>query len=432
MLSRNSIHHLRQVTRRIKHGFTHQTRSAGVTAASQKVFDREKRYGAHNYASVPVALTRAEGVYVWDVDGKRYFDFLSSYSAVNQGHCHPRLVRVLQQQAERLTLTSRAFYSDVLGEYEEYITNLFGYDKVLPMNTGVETGETSVKLARKWAYKVKGVPQGQAKHVFCENNFWGRTIAAVSASTDPVAYNDYSPFVPGFIIIPFNDLDALDKATQDPDVCSFMVEPIQGEAGVVVPDNGYIQGVRDICTKNNVLFIADEVQTGLGRTGKRLCVDHEGVKPDMVLLGKALSGGLYPVSAVLANDEVMLTILPGEHGSTYGGNALGSRIAIEALKVCEEERLAENSERLGVLLREELNKISKDLVTVVRGMGLFNAIVIKPPLDAWDVCLRMRDNGLLAKPTHGDKIRFSPPLVITEEQLWQCIDIIRKSLEESA
>ncbi|XP_077992314.1 ornithine aminotransferase, mitochondrial-like [Glandiceps talaboti] len=396
----------------------------------EEVFHREKTYGAHNYAPIPVALAKGEGVFVWDVEGKRYYDFLSAYSAVNQGHCHPKLVKVLQDQAAKLTLTSRAFYNDVLGEYEEYVTKLFGYDKVLPMNTGVEGGETACKLARKWAYKVKKVPKNQAKILFAANNFWGRTLAAVSSSTDPSAYDHYGPYMPGLEIIPYNDLKALDEATSDPNVCAFMVEPIQGEAGVMVPDPGYLKGVRDICTKNNVLFIADEVQTGLCRTGKRLCVDHENVRPDIVILGKALSGGLYPVSAVLCDDEIMMTILPGEHGSTYGGNPLGCKVAIAALEVLEDEKLAENAETLGHFLRGELDKLDKNVVTKVRGKGLLNAIVIKetPEFDAWKVCMRLRDNGLLAKPTHGDIIRFAPPLNITKDQLQECIEIINKTI----
>lgn len=395
---------------------------------SEAVFAREDKYGAHNYHPLPVALYRAQGVFVWDVDGNRYYDFLSAYSAVNQGHCHPRIVRALQDQAGTLSLTSRAFYSTILGQYEEFITRLFGYDKVLPMNTGVEAGETACKLARKWGYKVKGIPKNQAKHIFAEGNFWGRTLAAISSSTDPSSYDGFGPFMPGFINVPYNDLEALDKATQDPQVCSFMVEPIQGEAGVVVPDPGYLQGVREICSNNNVLFIADEVQTGLGRTGRRLCVDHESVRPDIVALGKALAGGLYPVSAVLADDHIMLQIRPGEHGSTFGGNPLGCRVAIEALRVLEEEKLAENADRLGEMFRRGLRNLPSDVIKSVRGKGLLNAIVIDEKFDAWEVCLRLRDNGLLAKPTHGDRIRLAPPLVITEAQVQECIDIIEKTI----
>lgn len=395
---------------------------------AEAVFAREDKYGAHNYHPLPVALVKGQGVFVWDVDGNRYYDFLSAYSAVNQGHTHPRIVRALQEQAGTLSLVSRAFYNSILGEYEEYITRLFGYEKVLPMNTGVEGGETATKLARKWAYNVKGIPKYQAKHVFAEGNFWGRTLAAISSSTDPSSFDGFGPFMPGFINIPYNDLEALDKVTQDPHVCSFMVEPIQGEAGVVVPDPGYLKGVREICTKNNVLFIADEVQTGLGRTGRRLCVDHDAVRPDIVILGKALAGGLYPVSAILADDHIMLQIKPGEHGSTFGGNPLGCRVAIEALKVLEEERLAQNAEYLGKIFREGLSKLPSDVVKCVRGKGLLNAIIIDDKIDAWEVCLRLRDSGLLAKPTHGDKIRLAPPLVISEPQIEECIDIIAKTI----
>jgi len=409
----------------------HVTAAAAVGRESRQaeaVFAREDKFGAHNYHPLPVALCKAQGVFVWDVDGNRYYDFLSAYSAVNQGHCHPRIVRALQEQAETLSLTSRAFYSTILGQYEEFITRLFGYEKVLPMNTGVEGGETAIKLARKWGYNVKGIPKGQARHIFAEGNFWGRTLAAISSSTDPSSFDGFGPFMPGFINVPYNDLEALDKATQDPLVCSFMVEPIQGEAGVVVPDHGYLRGVREICTKNNVLFIADEVQTGLGRTGRRLCVDHESVRPDIVALGKALAGGLYPVSAVLADDHIMLQIKPGEHGSTFGGNPLGCRVAIEALRVLEEEKLAQNAERLGQMFRDGLSNLPSDVIKAVRGKGLLNAIVIDEKIDAWEVCLRLRDNGLLAKPTHGDRIRLAPPLVITEAQTQECIDIIAKTI----
>ncbi|KAL1424124.1 hypothetical protein MTO96_003622 [Rhipicephalus appendiculatus] len=366
--------------------------------SSDQVFEREEKYGAHNYHPLPVAIHKAKGVHVWDVDGRVYFDFLSAYSAVNQGHCHPKIVRALKEQAEVLTLTSRAFYNTALGELAEKVTNMFGYDKVLPMNTGVEAAETACKLARR--------------------------IAAVSASTDPSSFAGFGPFVPGFEIIPYDDLPALEKALQDPNVCAFMVEPIQGEAGVVVPSAGYLRGVRDLCTKHRVLWIADEIQTGLGRTGKMLCVDHDNVRPDIVTLGKALSGGLYPVSAALADDEVMLVIKPGEHGSTYGGNPLGARVAVAALEVLEEERLSENAQKLGEILRAELGRLPKDLVTQVRGKGLLNAIIVAPGLDAWEICLQLKENGLLAKPTHGDKIRLAPPLVITEKELKQCIEII--------
>lgn len=405
-----------------------QTAVDHVGKFSEEVFRREEEYGAHNYHPLPVALCRARGVFVWDVDGNRYYDFLSAYSAVNQGHCHPRIVKALQDQAAVLSLTSRAFYSDLLGEYEEFITRLFGYQKVLPMNTGVETFETAIKLARKWSYNVKKVPLNETRHVFAASSFHGRTLAAISSSTDPSSYAGFGPFMPGFVVIPYNDLKALEDATRDPRVCSFMVEPIQGEAGVVVPDAGYLTGVREICTRNNVLFIADEVQTGLGRTGRRVCIDHEHVKPDMLLLGKALAGGLYPVSAVLADDEVMLQIQAGEHGSTFGGNPLGCRVAMEALKVLEEEKLAENADRLGRIFRDELSRLPADIVTTVRGKGLLNAIVIAGKYDAWEVCLRMRDNGLIAKPTHDDKIRLAPPLVMTETQLREAIDIIAKTL----
>ncbi|XP_008559384.1 ornithine aminotransferase, mitochondrial isoform X2 [Microplitis demolitor] len=396
----------------------------GIT--SQEIFTREDKYGAHNYHPLPVALCRGEGVFMWDVEGKRYYDFLSAYSAVNQGHCHPRIYKAMIDQGKKLTLTSRAFYSDALGEFEEFITKLFGYDKWLPMNTGVEGGETACKLARKWAYKVKKIPDNSAKILFAENNFWGRTLSAVSSSTDPTCSSGFGPFMPGFEIVPYDDLISLEKKLKDPQVCAFMVEPIQGEAGVVVPKDGYLKKVRELCTKYNVLWIADEVQTGLGRTGKRLAVDHENVKPDILILGKALSGGFYPVSGVLANDPVMLCIKPGEHGSTYGGNPLGCRIAMEAMKVLEEEKLADNAQKLGVILREELNKLPKDIVTLVRGKGLLNAIVINKKFDAMKICIEFKEHGLLAKPTHGHIIRLAPPLVITEEQIYECCDIMSK------
>ncbi|XP_075072179.1 ornithine aminotransferase, mitochondrial [Mixophyes fleayi] len=397
---------------------------------SEYVFEREARYGAHNYHPLPVALERGKGVYVWDVEGRRYFDFLSAYSAVNQGHCHPKIVSALKSQADKLTLTSRAFYNDVLGEYEEYVTKLFNYNKVLPMNTGVEGGETACKLARKWAYTVKGIPKYKAQIIFAAGNFWGRTMSAISSSTDPSSYEGFGPFMPGFKIIPYNDLPALERSLQDPNVAAFMVEPIQGEAGVIVPDEGYLTEVKRLCSAYNVLFIADEVQTGLARTGKMLAVDHENVHPDIVVLGKALSGGVYPVSAVLCDDEVMLTIKPGEHGSTYGGNPLACRVAIASLEVIEEENLAENARVMGELLRTELTNNSPEIVTNVRGKGLLNAIVIKQTqeCDAWKVCLRLRDNGLLAKPTHGDIIRFAPPLTISEEEMQECVEIILKTL----
>ena len=389
----------------------------------------EDNYGAHNYHPIPVVLERGEGVYVWDVNGKKYFDFLAAYSAVNQGHCHPRIIKALINQAQKLTLTSRAFYNSILGEYEKYITSYFGYDKVLPMNTGVEGGETALKLARRWAYDVKGVEKNKAKVVFAKGNFWGRTLAAISSSNDPSSFEGFGPFLTGFELIEYNNLNALEEAIKDPNTAAFMVEPIQGEAGVIVPDNNYLKGVRALCTKYNVLFIADEVQTGLGRTGKMLACDHEGVKPDILILGKALSGGTIPVSAVLANNEVMLTIKPGEHGSTYGGNPLACAVAMEALKVLKDEKLSENSEALGIIFREEMNRLKNesDLITDVRGKGLFNAIVIKElnGKTALDVCLKFAENGLLAKPTHGDIIRFAPPLVINREQLMECVNIIR-------
>lgn len=408
---------------------TAEDMSVSMGVASEAIFRREDKYGAHNYHPLPVALCRGEGVRIWDVEGRVYYDFLSAYSAVNQGHCHPRIIKALHQQADILTLTSRAFYSDVLGEYEEYVTKLFGYDKVLPMNTGVEGGETACKLARKWGYTVKKIPDNQAKIVFVEGNFWGRTMAAISSSTDPSSYSGFGPYMPGYVIIPYNDLNALKTALEDPTVCAFMMEPIQGEAGVIVPDHGYLQGVRDLCTKNNVLWIADEVQTGLGRTGKRLAVDHENVKPDILVLGKALSGGVLPVAATLANDEVMLTIKPGEHGSTFGGNPLACKVAMAALQVLEEEKLADNAEKLGQILRAEMRELSSSVVNLVRGKGLLNAIVIQPEFDAWEVCLRLRNEGLLAKPTHGDIIRFAPPLVINEKEMLECVSIIRKVIQ---
>jgi ornithine--oxo-acid transaminase len=394
----------------------------------------EDRYNAHNYHPIPVVLERGAGVHVWDVEGKQYFDFLSAYSAVNQGHCHPRIIAALSAQAQKLTLTSRAFYNNLLGEYAEFITQYFGYDRVLPMNTGVEGGETAIKLARHWAYRVKGVPENKAKVVFVEGNFWGRTLAAISSSTDPSSYKDFGPFMPGYEIIPYNDLPALEKALQDPHVAAFMFEPIQGEAGVVVPDDDYIPGARALCTKYRALLIADEVQTGIARTGRRLCCDHFDVKPDILVLGKALSGGVLPVSAALANDEVMLTIKPGEHGSTFGGNPLACAVAMEALKVVEDEGLAENAERLGRIFRARMDSLQSarpDLIARVRGKGLLNAVVINDSEDsktAWNICLALAENGLLAKPTHGNIIRFAPPLVITESQMDTCCGIIDKVL----
>lgn len=402
---------------------------------SQQAIDLEHKYGAHNYHPLPVVLHRGKGVHVWDVEGKQYYDFLSAYSAVNQGHCHPRIINALKEQADLLTLTSRAFHNDVLGQYEKYITELFGYDKILPMNTGVEGGETALKLCRKWAYKVKGIPENQAIILFAKNNFWGRTLAAVSSSTDPSAYDDYGPYLPGFQIVDYNDISALEKALENPNVAGFMVEPIQGEAGVVVPDEGYLKKAYDICKSKNVLFIADEVQTGISRTGKLFCCQHENVKPDILILGKALSGGVFPVSAALADDEVMMTIAPGEHGSTFGGNPLACKVALAALQVAVEEDLAGNAEYLGNLFREKMNAYieNSNIVNLVRGKGLLNAIVINDTEDsstAWDMCMAMKENGLLAKPTHGNIIRFAPPLVITEEQLLDCVNIIIKTLKE--
>jgi ornithine--oxo-acid transaminase len=398
--------------------------------SSQEAIDLENKYGAHNYHPLPVVLAKGEGVFVWDVEGKKYYDFLSSYSAVNQGHCHPKIVEALKEQADTLTLTSRAFHNDVLGKYEEFVTKLFGYDKVLPMNTGVEGGETANKLARKWGYMKKGIEKNKARIIFAKGNFWGRTLAAISSSDDPSSYEGFGPFMPGYDLIPYNNLEALEKELKDFIVCAFMVEPIQGEAGVVVPDEGYLQGVRKLCDKYNVLFIADEVQTGIARTGKMLACDYEDARPDLLILGKAISGGVFPVSAVLADDEIMLCIQPGEHGSTFGGNPLACNVAQAALEVVLDENLAENAYRLGKIFRRELRDFNNDMITLVRGRGLLNAIVIKPKngKEAWDVCLKLRDNGLLAKPTHGNIIRFAPPLVITEEQLITCIGIIKKTL----
>ncbi|CAL8087134.1 unnamed protein product [Calicophoron daubneyi] len=401
-----------------------------LTSLSEKIFKREEKYGAHNYHPLPVALTRGKGIYVWDVEGNKYMDFLSAYSAVNMGHSHPRLIKVLADQAEIMTLSSRAFYTNLLGEYEEFITNLFHYDKVLPMNTGVEAGETGCKLARKWAYKVKKIPDNQARIVFAEGNFWGRTLAACSSSTDPSCYAGFGPFMPGFDIVPYDDLGALEEKLKNPNTCAFMVEPIQGEAGVRVPSPGYLKGVRQLCDKYKVLFMADEVQTGLGRTGKRLCCDHESVRPDILLLGKALSGGMLPVSAVLADDAVMLGIQPGEHGSTYGGNPLACRVAITALKIIEEEKLAAHAEKLGEKFRTELAKLPKKVVKDYRGKGLLNAIIIDAKYDAWKICLKLRDHGLLAKQTHDTIIRLAPPLVITEEELMKAAEILNHVLTE--
>ncbi|HRS53405.1 MAG TPA: ornithine--oxo-acid transaminase [Bacteroidales bacterium] len=400
-----------------------------ITSSAQAI-EMEKHYGAHNYHPLPVVLNKGEGVYLWDVEGKKYFDFLSAYSAVNQGHCHPRIVEALINQAKTLTLTSRAFYNDALGPFEKYVTELFGFDKVLPMNTGAEAVETAIKLCRKWAYLKKGIPENEAKIIVCENNFHGRTITIISMSSDPEAYKEYGPYTPGFITIPYNNIDALAKALDNNNIAGFLVEPIQGEAGVYVPDEGYLAKAYQLCKSKNVLFIADEVQTGIARTGKMLACDHENVKPDILILGKAISGGVYPVSAVLANDDIMLCIKPGQHGSTFGGNPIAARVAVIALQVVQEEKLAENADRLGKLFREELNKLNTPMVELVRGKGLLNAIVIKPYKGkvAWDVCIKMAENGLLAKPTHEHIIRFAPPLIITEQQLMEAIDIIKKSI----
>ncbi|MEA1875869.1 MAG: ornithine--oxo-acid transaminase [Bacteroidota bacterium] len=398
---------------------------------TQDYINREDRYGAHNYHPLPVVLERGEGVFVWDVEGKRYFDFLSAYSAVNQGHCHPDIIQALTDQSQKLTLTSRAFHAAALGEYEEYITKYFGYDKVLPMNSGAEGDETAIKLCRKWGYEKKGIADNEAKIVVCEGNFHGRTITIISMSTDPDSYKGFGPYTPGFITIPYNDLEALEKVLQDPTVAGFLVEPIQGEAGVYVPEDGYLKKAFDLCKKNNVLFIADEVQTGIARTGKLLACDHEEVRPDILILGKALSGGVYPISAVLADDDIMLCIKPGEHGSTFGGNPVAAKVAIAALEVVKNEKLAENSDRLGQLFRDELKKIKSDRIELIRGKGLLNAIIIKPKngQTAWDVCVAMKDNGLIAKPTHEHIIRFAPPLVINEEQVMEAVGIIRKTIE---
>ncbi|MFO7829696.1 MAG: ornithine--oxo-acid transaminase [Bacteroidales bacterium] len=395
---------------------------------SQDYIKREEKYGAHNYHPLPVVLEKGEGVFVWDVEGKKYYDFLSAYSAVNQGHCHPKIVKALSDQAQKLTLTSRAFHNNVLGEYEEYVTKYFGYDKVLPMNTGAEADETAIKLARKWGYQKKGIPENEAKIICCNDNFHGRTITIISMSNDPVAYKDYGPYTPGFVRIPYNDTEALENELKDPNVAAFLVEPIQGEAGVFVPEDGYLKKVSELCKKYNVLFIADEVQTGIARTGKLLACDHEGVKPDVLILGKAISGGVFPVSAVLANDDIMLTIKPGEHGSTFGGNPIAGKVAIAALDVIKEEKLAENAEKLGKIFRDEFKSIQSDMIELVRGKGLLNAVVIKNKegKTAWDVCVAMAEAGVLAKPTHGNIIRFAPPLVINEEQLRDAMNKIKE------
>ena len=401
----------------------------------QNIIDLEYKFGAHNYHPLPVVLKEGKGVFVWDVEGKKYYDFLSAYSAVNQGHCHPSIIKALVDQSKKLTLTSRAFHNNILGKYEKYITSLFGYDKVLPMNTGVEGGETAVKLARKWAYEVKKVPINQAKIVFVEGNFWGRTLAAISSSTDPSSTKGFGPFMPGYEIIPYNNIPALENALKDPNVAAFMVEPIQGEAGVVVPDEDYLLKAYNLCTKSNVLFIADEVQTGIGRTGKMLCCDHYSFKPDILILGKALSGGVFPVSAILSSDEVMLTIKPGEHGSTFGGNPLACEVAIAALEVIQNENMIDNADSLGKIFRNEINNFikSSSIARLVRGKGLLNAIVINDQESgdtAWRICMSMALKGLLAKPTHGNIIRFAPPLIINEEQLKDCIKIITSTLKE--
>jgi ornithine--oxo-acid transaminase len=419
-----------------------RTRALSVRPASTLAaacMAKEQKHGAFNYHPMPVVLKRGEGVHVWDVDGKKYFDYLSAYSAVNQGHCHPEIVKALQEQAVKMTLTSPAFHNDVLGEYCEYVTGVFGYERVLPMNTGVEGGETAIKLARRWGYDVKGIEKNEATVIFAQNNFWGRTIAACSSSTDPDCYTGFGPYVPGFDVVPYNDLPSLEaKLKANPNVCAFMVEPIQGEAGVMVPDDGYLAGVAKLCKEHNVLFIADEVQTGLGRTGRMLCSDHDGVKPDVVVLGKALSGGVYPVSAVLSSDEVIRCIRAGEHGSTYGGNPLGCAVAMVALRVLQEEGMVENAERLGEKLRTTLQQLVVDhpqLVKLVRGRGLLNAIVVNAPEDsdvAWNLCLRMMEAGLLAKPTHGNIIRLAPPLVINEEQVLESAAIISKCVADMA
>ncbi|OOV19290.1 ornithine--oxo-acid transaminase [Flavobacterium sp. LM4] len=405
-----------------------------LSSKSEVLIEKENKYGAHNYHPLPVVLDRGEGVYVWDVDGKKYYDFLSAYSAVNQGHCHPKIVGAMVEQAQKLTLTSRAFYNDKLGNYEEYVTNYFGFDKVLPMNTGAEAVETALKLCRKWAYEVKGIHENLAQIIVCENNFHGRTTTIISFSNDESARKSFGPFTEGFIKIEYDNLEALEKVLESSkNIAGFLVEPIQGEAGVYVPSEGYLAKAKALCEKHNVLFIADEVQTGIARTGKLLAVHHEDVQPDILILGKAISGGVYPVSAVLANNEIMNVIKPGQHGSTFGGNPVAAAVAIAALEVVKDEKLAENAERLGIILRKGLNEIAErnDLITLVRGKGLLNAIVINCDEEsdlAWEICLKFRDNGLLAKPTHGNKIRLAPPLVITEDQIKQCLAIIEKSL----
>lgn len=405
--------------------------TTAISQQTQFYLDREERFGAHNYHPLPVVLSRGEGVFVWDVDNKRYYDFLSGYSAVNQGHCHPKIIQALVEQAQKLTLTSRAFHSDLLGEYAEFITNYFGYDKVLPMNTGVEAVETALKLARRWAYDVKGLDENQAKILVCSENFHGRTLNVISFSTDPSSKNNFGPFMPGYEVIEYNNINALEQALQDKNVAALLIEPIQGEAGVVVPDEGYLAKAAALCREANVLFVADEIQTGLARTGKMLACDHEQVRPDILVLGKALSGGTLPVSAVLADDEIMLTIKPGEHGSTYGGNPLACKVAITALQVLKDEQMAENAAVQGAYLRQKLEALSHPNIALVRGKGLLNAVVIEHTNKdaAWELCLQLKDHGLLAKPTHGDKIRFAPPLIITREQVDDCVNIISQSLQ---
>jgi ornithine--oxo-acid transaminase len=401
-----------------------------MLSKTQYYLGLEEQYGAHNYHPVPVVLTRGEGVFLWDVEGKRYYDFLSGYSAINQGHCHPKILKAFIEQSQRLTLTSRAFHSDALGEYAKFITGYFGYDKVLPMNTGVEAVETAIKLCRKWAYEVKGIAENKAAIIVCEGNFHGRTSTVISFSSDPGSKKNFGPYMPGFVSIPFNDIAALEKALEDKNIAGFLVEPVQGEAGVIVPDDGYLSKAKQLCKDANVLFIADEIQTGLCRTGKMLACDHENVRPDILLLGKALSGGMLPVSAVLADDKIMLTIKPGEHGSTYGGNPVACKVAIAALQVLKDEQMSKNAEELGQVLRSELQKINSRHIAIIRGKGLLNAIVLqhKNKEAAWELCLQLKENGLLAKPAHADKIRFAPPLVITKEQVIECAGIISKSL----
>ncbi len=402
-----------------------------MSKKTSEYISKEEQYGAHNYHPIPVVIERAEGVFMWDVDGKKYFDFLSAYSAVNQGHCHPRIIDALTSQAKKLTLTSRAFYNDTLGEYERFMTELFGYDKLLPMNSGAEAVETALKLCRRWGYDVKGIAENKAKILVCEGNFHGRTTGIISFSSDPDSTGGFGPYMPGYEIVAYNDLKALENALADKNVAGFLVEPIQGEAGVFVPDAGYLSAAYELCKAANVLFIGDEIQTGLARTGKMLCCDHENVRPDILILGKALSGGTMPVSAVLADDEIMLTIKPGEHGSTFGGNPLACAVAIESMKVLLEENLAENAEKMGTLLRKGLNELNHPYIKIIRGKGLLNAIVVEDGYNgksAWDFCLALKENGLLAKPTHGDKIRFAPPLVINEDQIKECVEIIRRTL----